>query len=174
MIDKLTPLAAPPGHSLTGTPGQWAWDRPPQITNPDDAIDYITQRLETGGGEEDLVRLMLAGVSVQELTAQISFKGFMSGTFNPDVAELIKPALAVYLMGIAEENGVEPQLFAVDPENSREKVEDETMFRIMKQRNPKLYAGILEQLNEDVRMADKKRSEPPAPVQMSFLNSEQE
>lgn len=171
-LDKVTPLAAPPGHSLTGTPGQWPWERPPQFSNPDDAIDYIVQRLESGGGAEDMVKLMIAGVSVEELAAQISFKGFMAGTFNPDVAELIKPAMAVYLMGIAEENGVEPQMFIEDPEERRTKVEDETLFRIMKQRNPELYAGMVEQINESVRMADRQQPQPQEPVTPSFLSQE--
>ena len=172
-LDEITPLAAPPGHSLTGTPGQWPWERPPQFSNPDDAIDYIVERLESGGGAEDMVKLMIAGVSVEELAAQISFKGFMAGTFNPDVAELIKPAMAVYLMGIAEENGVEPQLFMQDPEERRTKVEDETLFRIMRQRNPELYADMVEQINENVRMADRsKEPQPQEPVTPSFLLQE--
>ena len=46
-LDKITPLAAPPGHSLTGTPNQWPWERPSQISNPNDAIDYIVEKLES-------------------------------------------------------------------------------------------------------------------------------
>jgi len=174
-LDKITPLAAPPGHSLTGTPGQWPWERPPLLSDPNDAVDHIIQRLETGGGDEDMVKLMLAGVTIQELVSQISFKGFMAGTFSPDVAELIKPAMAVYLMGLAEENGVDPEIFVVEPENEREKVEDRTLFRIMKQRNPSLYAGMVEAMNEDLRMSREKRSAPPPPpAEPSFLSSEQE
>ena len=172
-LDKLTPLAAPPGHSLTGTPGQWPWERPPLLSDPNDAVDYVIERLETGGGDEDMVKLMLAGVTIQELVSQISFKGFMTGTFNPDVAELIKPAMAVYLMGLAEENGVEPELFVVEPESERENVDDQTLFRIMKQRNPSLYAGMIESMNEDLRMSrEKKTAPPPPPAEPSFLSSE--
>jgi|TARA_B100000085_G_C18444097_1_gene472069 hypothetical protein len=172
-LDKVTPLAAPPGHSLTGTPGQWPWERPPLLSDPNDAVDYVIERLETGGGDEDMVKLMLAGVTIQELVSQISFKGFMAGTFNPDVAELIKPAMAVYLMGLAEENGVEPELFVVEPEKERENVDDQTLFRIMKQRNPSLYAGMIESMNEDLRMSrEKKTAPPPPPAEPSFLSSE--
>jgi hypothetical protein len=80
--------------------------------------------------------------------------------------------MAVYLMGIAEENGVEPQVFIKDPEERRVKVEDETLFRVMKQRNPELYAGIVEQINENVRMADRQEPQSQEPITPSFLSQE--
>ena len=43
MLDKITALAAPPGNSLTGPPGKWAWEQPARFPNPDDAIDFITE-----------------------------------------------------------------------------------------------------------------------------------
>ena len=49
------------------------------------------------------MKALLAGITVEEVVAQIAFKGFLAGTYNPDVAELIKPALAIYLMDLAEE-----------------------------------------------------------------------
>ena len=173
-FDKVTALAAPPGHSLTGEPGQWPWERPPQFADPDDAIDFITSKLETGGGKEDLIKMMIAGVTVEELVAQITFKGFMAGTFNPDVAELIKPAMAVYLLGIADEVGVEPELFASDPEEAGDNVEDEAFFRMLKARNPQLYKDMVEELNEQTRMADRPRPEPQQPAAPSFMNTPQE
>ena len=43
-LDKLTPLAAPPGTGLTDEPGRWPWERPLVYSNPDDAIDYLEER----------------------------------------------------------------------------------------------------------------------------------
>ena len=34
MYDKIKALSAPPGHSLTGTPGKWAWEQPPRFADP--------------------------------------------------------------------------------------------------------------------------------------------
>ena len=116
MLDKIKALSAPPGHSLTGPPGKWAWEKPPRFTNPDDAIDFIVEKLETNTGQEDMLKLMTAGVTIQELVNQLSFKGFMKGTFNPDVAELIKPAIAMYLLQLGVQNGISPRLFIKDQE----------------------------------------------------------
>ena len=174
-FDKVTPLAAPPGHSLTNEPGKWPWDRPPQFANPDDAIDFIVAKLDEPAAKDGLLKVMLAGITVEELVSQIAFKGFMEGTFNPDVAELIKPALAIYLVGIADENDIDAQLFVNDEEE--EQVTDETFFNILQQRNPVMFRAMNEEINRRKRMEGKVAREQiaattapaPAPAE-NFLN----
>lgn len=169
-MDKITPLAAPPGHSLTGVPGKWPWERPPEFSNPDDVIDNIIEKFENGGGKDDLAKMMLAGVTVEELVNQISFKGFMNGKFSPDVAELIKPAMAIYLMGLADDAGFEPQLFVNDPEQSADQISDEAFFNIMKQRNPQLHADMIEEMNRSKRMpSDSPRTPQQQQPEPSFM-----
>lgn len=161
-LDKLTPLAAPPGHSLTNDPGRWPWDRPPEHSDPDEAIDYIISRLDNPKSEDSLIKMMLAGITVEELVSQIAFKGFAAGSFNPDVAELIKPALAIYLLGVADENGIEAQLF-LDDDDSPD-MDDVSFFRILKQRNPELFAAMNEELNAQKRMQELSQTSMDAPV----------
>ena len=174
-FDKVTPLAAPPGHSLTNEPGRWPWDRPPQFANPDDAIDFIVAKLDEPAAKDGLLKVMLAGITVEELVSQIAFKGFMEGTFNPDVAELIKPALAIYLVGIADENDIDAKLFVTEEEE--EQVTDETFFNILQQRNPVMYRAMNEEINRRKRMEGREAREQivattaptPAPAE-NFLN----
>ena len=173
-MDKISPLAAPPGHSLTGEPGRWPWEQPSRYTDPNDAIDHVINRLESSGDIEDLIKMMLAGVTVEELVSQISFKGFMAGAFTPDVAELIKPALAIYLVGSAEEAGVDAELFLNDPEDEESDVTDRRFFEIMKKRNPILYADMIEEMNRTQRMGSKPEVAEQSPVELSFLNSKGE
>ena len=154
-FDKITPMAAPPGHSLTDEPGKWAWERPPQHANPDDALDFVLDRLEEPTRRKDIMRMMVAGISVQELVAQIAFKGFMNGAYSPDVAELIKPSIAIYLYREALEEGFEPRMMVDDNEEEGIKegeVDDVSFFRIMKQRNPELFEAMNEQINYEERM----------------------
>ena len=78
----------------------------PRICDPDDAIDFVVGQMDTPQMREDLSKLMLAGVTVEELVSQVAFKGFAAGAYTPDVAELIKPAIAIYLLGIADDEGI--------------------------------------------------------------------
>lgn len=177
-LDKITPLAAPPGHSLTGPRGKWAWERPPQFSNPDDAIDHVISQIDNPKTQDSLVKLMLAGITVEELVSQMAFKGFSNGYFNPDVAELIKPALGIYLMGLAEDSGFEAKMFVSEPE--QEEVDDTTFYKILKQRNPQLFKAMNEEINERKRMQEQEElakvaPQPPMPESApTFLNSVQE
>ena len=149
--DKITPIAAPPGSSMTDEPGRWPWERPPQIVDPNDAIDMITDKLSAPVVKNSLLKAMLAGITVEEIVNQIAFKGFMRGTYTPDVAELIKPAIGVFLYDQAVKSGFEPEVFR-EPIEEEEEFTDESFFRVLKERNPQLYSDMNEEINRQQRM----------------------
>ena len=152
-LDKIQALSAPPGHSFTQEPGKWAWEQPPRFSDPDDAIDFIVDKLKEGEGENDMLKLMAAGITVEELVAQVSFKGFMQGAFTPDVAELIKPAIATYFMKLGVDNGFTPTLF-LPKESDGGQVDDVNFFKILKERNPEVFRDMNERLNKAARMEE--------------------
>jgi len=152
MLDKIKAMSAPPGHSLTGEQGKWAWEQPSRFSDPNDAIDFITEKLDETVPQEDMLKMMTAGITIEEIVNQISFKGFMQGAFNPDVAELIKPALAMYLMKLSIDNGFTPRLFI--QEEPEPEVNDQRFFSIMKERNPELFNAMNEQINRGVRLQE--------------------
>ena len=153
MLDKIQALSAPPGHSLTNDPGKWAWEQPPRFTDPNQAIDFIVDKFQDSNNEEDMLRLMAAGITIEEIVAQVSFKGFMQGAFNPDVAELIKPAVAMYLFKLGVDNGIMPTMFIPSQQDEPE-VNDERFFSILKERNPEVFSIMNERANEAVRLGE--------------------
>ena len=146
MRDKITPLSGPPGHSLTDTPRKWAWDKPPVYSDPDEAVDFVLDSLETESRKNDMIKLMLAGISIEEIVTQIGFKGFMEGTFSPDVAELIKPALTMYFLTLSLDSGFTPRMFI--EEEPEKQVTDERFLSIMQERNPEVFAMMNEEINK--------------------------
>tara|TARA_E500000318_G_scaffold107840_1_gene117702 strand:- start:221 stop:775 length:555 start_codon:yes stop_codon:yes gene_type:complete len=159
MMDKISALAVPPGNSLTDAPGKWPWERPARFSNPDDVIDYTVDSISNGPVREDMIKMMLAGITVEELVEQITFKGFMAGAFTPDVAELVKPAIGIFLADMAIQEGFEPQMF-VDEGPIEGNVSDEAFFKIMKEKNPELFRTMLEETNRMQRQFDEmERSE---------------
>ena len=170
MMDKLSALAAPPGNSLTDAPGKWPWERPARFSSPDDAIDFATESIASGPARDDMLKMMMAGITVEELVDQISFKGFIAGAFTPDVAELIKPGMAIFLADLAVQEGFEPQMF-VDEGPIEGGVSDEAFFTIMKERNPELFSAMVEEANRMQRDFDDDIS---AQVQMQQQEAQQE
>jgi hypothetical protein len=89
---------APAGHSLTGTPGQWAWEKPPVYTVPEDAVDFIMEKLQPEEAQERFLRLMHAGVPIETITNTIAFGGFTEGLWSVDVAEMLKVPMELMLL----------------------------------------------------------------------------
>lgn len=144
----------PAGWSLTQPPGKWPWDRPPKYANPGDAVSYIIDKLEEEDVREQFVMLMFAGISIQELVKGLTLGGFSQGFFTPDIAELIKGPLTYYMLGMAAEYEIPVKMFAT-PDGlppKREGMSEDTLFRIMKERNPEFAAHIMNELNSQDTM----------------------
>lgn len=129
-----------PGWSLTQPKGKWPWEQPPRFVNPDEAVDYIIDQLEDESTQQRFVKLMFAGISVEEITEAVARGGFMQGFYTPDVAEIVKGPIGIYLMGVAEDNNIPANVFAksfTEIEREREgDIDDLTLLDIMKRRNP--------------------------------------
>jgi hypothetical protein len=100
--------SAIPGQSLTTPPGGMPFEKPPQYPDPEQAAGYLFSRLETPKVMEKAISLMDAGVAIEALAKMLTFTGFSNGKWTPDVAELIQPAVGVYLLGIADRAGIDP------------------------------------------------------------------
>ena len=96
-----------PGSSLTNSPDDpYAWEQPPQFTELSPAIDALFLELSEPEAYHSIMDLVRNGVPVGDIAQVILTDGFQKGMFNPDVAELIKPFLAVEVFKIAKINKV--------------------------------------------------------------------
>tara|TARA_A100001515_G_C4591908_1_gene216273 strand:+ start:66 stop:620 length:555 start_codon:yes stop_codon:yes gene_type:complete len=155
----------PAGWSLTEPLGKWAWEKPPKHAAPGDAVDSIIGKIE--GSEatyEQFTKLMFAGISIEEIVDTVAIGGFMQGEFSPDVAELIKPPLAIYFLGMAAENNIPVRVFNTADGQATENIgmTDDDLENMMRDNNPSLYDFLAQQ-------ADEIGSEPEEPMQGGFL-----
>ena len=161
--DPITALGAIPGTGMNDPKGKWAWEQPPKITDPDEAVDAVMDKFEEEPNRTNVLKLMVAGVSIEEMVNITVFNAFSEGAFTPDVAEIIKPALVVGLVQLASEENVPFRMFS-DPEENQE-INDTEVFRIMKERNPQVFRGIKEDLNKKIREGQNPRpTQQPQPM----------
>jgi hypothetical protein len=73
--------------------------------------------------------------------------------YTPDVAELIKPSVGIYLMKLATDNNIDYEL-TVPKKDDREEMDDDTFFDIIKERNPVMYKAMIETANRQERMGE--------------------
>tara|TARA_R100000988_G_C4004472_1_gene171513 strand:+ start:1053 stop:1661 length:609 start_codon:yes stop_codon:yes gene_type:complete len=171
--DQLNGLSSIPGFGMTQPKGKWAWENPPQFSDPNEAIDAIVEKFDEEPTKSNLLKVILAGVSIEEIINTTVMNGFTEGKFSPDVAELIKPALTIKLLTMAQEKDVPVRMF-VDQVDSGE-MEDEQLFRIMQERNPTMFKELSEKINEEIRMGTQPAPPTPQPKpspvsENSFLN----
>ena len=156
-FDPILAGSAPPGIGMTQDKGKWQWEQPPLISDPDQAVDSVIEQFELA--KENIIKLMVAGISIEEIVSTTVFNGFMEGIFNRDIAELIKPALSLYLMKLADDVDAPFKLYAEDQPTNE--IDDEELFQVMQQRNPEMFNKMLENANKTIRMGKDRPQQQP-------------
>ena len=155
-IEAKDPFAvAPPGHSLTEDNSRWAWGKPPQIVDPEEALKQGIRSLNGGRTQVELLKLLLGGASIEVIVEGYLLQAFQEGRFMPDVAILIKAPLAFYIAGIAEEANIPYRFFENDNALDEGNMSDERFVQMMKQNTPTMFNFIREKMNEDIRKGGK-------------------
>ena len=100
----VNPFNAPvPGESLTASPeNAKAWERPPQYTNEDKAMEGLYLLLTDQEKLPELIKLIDSGVPIDEIVQVILYQGYTAGQYNPDLMlAMIEPAIYL-LIAIAD------------------------------------------------------------------------
>lgn len=162
---------APPGYSLTGTPGIYPWENPPEHTTAPEAVDAIIDNLEKPQVQEMYVQLLAAGVSIEELVGTMVRVGFMEGKFTVDVGELIKAPLAFYLMGLAADANIPANVFTTPDGMPRKNygMRDAQILNTMRKRNPEFAQFITKEHPERLRQERAMMQERAQRMQGGFL-----
>ena len=156
-VKSLDPFSTPiPGQSLTMRPGSQAFEKPWVYTDPDECLIFIIDKLEQDRkAKEEHLALLASGVPIEYLVNTASFIGFTEGLWSPDIAELIKPGLAMYFLLTAMEEDIPFVLF--NPEGKEEgKLNQNEIVESMKTLHPEAYEVITKRLE----VADQPEPEP--------------
>jgi len=184
---EIDPLGSPiPGQSLTDEPGRGSFEQPPKENDPEAVIADIKQFVSQPEVSEELIGQMASGFPVETLVNMFVKGGVAQGKFSVDVAEIVKPALAVMLMVMAIEEGAPVTPFADEPMQEDDDLEGRVK-RNMNNLDPELASEIragegearLAKLEEEVTSRTAARDkissmEQPMESDGSFLEMEGE
>jgi hypothetical protein len=97
-----------PGQSLTLEPKAYPWERPPEINDPEEAIQMHLTRLT----DPDMLEAALDAMELGELDIHTLTKGIMrgavaNGIHSIDVALIAAPVVHEYLRQAADAAGIE-------------------------------------------------------------------
>ena len=130
-VNELDPMDYPvPGQSLTSDPGNANYESPPEHNDPEKVVDEILATFERPDVKKEILSAIASGYPVEAIVNSVAIGGVAEGKFSPDVAEIIKPIVALYLIKSALEAGVPVIPFTdevLDEEVVDRQLEEETM-----------------------------------------------
>ncbi len=102
-----TRFSAPvPGESLTSTPKNMAFEKPPQFVDMEEASEFIWDQMNKRDNTLKLLAMLDKQVPVDGIAKTILFSGFASGKWTPDLAVLLATPVISMIMAIGKAAGI--------------------------------------------------------------------
>lgn len=103
-----------PGESLTSAPGSRPWERPPEISDPEEAIQMHLLRLAKKDMMKDVIDALELGIDVVTLTEGILRSAVAEGIHSVDVSLIAGPVIHEYIKSLGDRAGVDYEEGLVD------------------------------------------------------------
>ena len=123
-----------PGESLTNTPGNAAWEHPPTYAKPEDAIEFINDRMSNEVHGKRALMLMSIGIPIEALVKIITFSGFLNGKWTVDTAKILEPLVAMLLAKMAKDAQIDNIRIDIGDPKDSEFMEDATFQEMARRR----------------------------------------
>jgi hypothetical protein len=123
-IVDLSSRGAPiPGQSLMNSPDQpYPWERPPEFSNPRDALDYMVGLIFQPDAMKEIVTALSRGAAVADIAMVMLYAKFTEGKFNPDVLLLLAEPVMYVIMAIGEEANIK---YNIEDSNDLDEFDEE-------------------------------------------------
>ena len=115
-----------PGQSLTTPPKSAPYERPPQISDPLEAIDYHLEQLDDPKTVEELMFFLQLGIDLSTLVEGIARKAVLDGIHSIDISLSIAPLIHEYIKGYADAMDIDYDEGFEDEEQDRKMSEART------------------------------------------------
>ena len=96
-----------PGQSLTATPGNYPWEKPPQMHELEDVAKYYLEKLSDPEVLDDLAVLFDNNVPLAPFVKTLMATGFMYGRHTVDAGTLVGPVVHAYLKAAMTDYGID-------------------------------------------------------------------
>jgi len=100
-----------PGQSLTNEPKNHPWERPPETSNPDEAIVHHLTRLGNPKVLDSILDGVAQGMPVSLFTEMVLTGAVSQGIHSIDISMMIAPVIQDYIVTLLEDEGVEFEEF---------------------------------------------------------------
>lgn len=132
-----------PGQSLTGEPGSKPWEKPPQMNDVDEVVEFYLGRLSEEGKMDEMLTIVEGGIPISALTKSILTSGASRGLHNVDMNIMVAPVLHRFIKNAAEDNGIEYDEGLVDKAKQRETELRKAKIKFNKELNKEVLPDLV-------------------------------
>tara|TARA_R110000796_G_scaffold13733_4_gene44250 strand:+ start:2891 stop:3436 length:546 start_codon:yes stop_codon:yes gene_type:complete len=111
-----------PGQSLTAEPMNAPYENPPEMTSPEDAVEWHLDRLTEPDKTEALLEAMELGIDVVTLTEGLLRGAVLGSQHNIDVSLIIAPVIHEFIKTTADKAGIDYEEGFPDDTEERDSV----------------------------------------------------
>lgn len=109
-LNPKDPNAPIPGANYTSNPQNWPWHRPPDITDMDEALDYIVKDLTGSQKGMEYMTLIETGFPITTITSMTILRAIGNGKFTVDYGVLLAGPIARIIEIMAKSYNIEYEL----------------------------------------------------------------
>lgn len=103
-----------PGESLTSAPRDFPWERPPELVEVGDVVDYYIQKLANDETMDDMAATFEMGADVNTIVGSMMKMGAMNGLHTVQAGMLAGPSVGAFIKAAMSTYGIDAKEEAVD------------------------------------------------------------
>ena len=141
MADPNLFLSAPiPGQSLTGEPGNFPWEKPPQYTTLAEVVGFYTDKIDDAEIILDLLDALEKDIPILTIVNTFTKSALMQGYHTVDLGFLVTPILVEMIKTIAELNDVS-YVVSYEDKSKADQVNPRVLKQLMNEMRAKVKAN---------------------------------
>jgi len=134
-----------PGQSLTDEPGNYAWERPPQIVDPNEAVIFHMERLSDREVTDSVLFLLEYGYPVDLLARTLLTGAVGEGVHSIDVSLIISPVIEEEIAYMGRTAGITFKETFADDKTDDQKQEEKMKLIVRKRLQDELGKGAIDE-----------------------------
>ena len=143
-----------PGESLTSTPKNYMWEKPPQHPENADAFEDIWNGLHKEPMLTQVVSMLDTGVPAEALAKTILFAGFTGGKFSVDTAILISEPVFAAIVAVGKVAGLKEINLTMDKADPMNFANESKVLKEVSKQGKELKKDIKESANKEPEMEE--------------------
>lgn len=152
-----------PGQSLTDTPKNAPYERPPELSDPREVLAYHMNRLQNEEVLDAVLTFVEFGIDLKNLTETITSASVMEGIHSIDTGLMVAPAIHEFIRIAAQNAGIEYDEGFVNKNEQKQAEEFKIQMLSKKMSGKDLSEGQKEEQTELVESVEEEEpAEKPA------------